>query len=292
MKILITGINGLLGRSLANLLVKDEHSVYGISHVDIKNKIRQVEYLNIDLSKNWSTNKLPNEIDVIVHLAQSSKFRSFPENALDVFNVNIHSTAKLLDFAKKNSVSKFIFTSSGGVYKKRNEPFLETESLLMPKELGYYLGSKASGEILVQSYISEFNVIILRPFFIYGPNQNRAMLIPRIFDNISNNQPIILDGKEGLSLNPIHVSDAAKATQIAIHLDNSSIFNLGGPNILTLKKIATEMGIFLKKDPIFQLTDEEPDFLIADIRKMSEKLHKPKISLLSSLEDIASNSIS
>jgi UDP-glucose 4-epimerase len=292
LKILITGINGLLGRSLANILVKDEHSVYGISHVEIKNKIKHVEYLNIDLSKNWSTNELPKEIDVIVHLAQSSKFRSFPENALDVFNVNIHSTAKLLDFASKNSISKFIFTSSGGVYKKRNEPFLETESLLMPKELGYYLGSKASGEILAQSYISEFNVVILRPFFIYGPNQNRTMLIPRIFDNISNNQPIILDGKEGLSLNPIHVSDAAKATQMAIHLNNSSIFNLGGPNILTLKKIATEMGVFLKKDPIFEITDKDPDFLIADIGEMSAKLHNPKISLLSSFEDIAANTIS
>ncbi len=290
MNILITGVNGLLGRSLANLLVKDGHSVFGISHVKISNKIDEVEYLYLDLSQDWSTDKLPKEIDVIIHLAQSSKFRNFPENALDVFNVNINTTAKLLDYAKNNSVSKFIYTSSGGIYKKTKEPFLESESIQMPKELGYYLGSKASGEILAQSYISEFIVVILRPFFIYGPNQNRSMLIPRIFDNIFNDQSIMLDGKEGLSLNPIHVQDAAKATEMSIHLNDSSIFNLGGPDILTLKKIAIEMGSFLKKDPIFEFTGEDSDFLIADIGEMSKKLHKPQISLFQSFEDIAKKS--
>ena len=270
MKILITGVNGLLGRSLASLLVEDGHSVFGISHNRIQNKINEVEYLYLDLSQNWSTDKLPRDFDVIIHLAQSSKFRNFPENALDVFNVNINTTAKLLDFAKNNSISKFIYTSSGGIYKKRKEPFLESESIQMPKELGYYLGSKASGEILAQSYISEFNVVILRPFFIYGPYQNRSMLIPRIFDNISNDKPILIDGKEGLNLNPIHVLDAAKATKMSIHLNDSSIFNLGGPDILTLKNIALEMGLFLNKEPVFEFTDQDSDFLIADIGEMSK----------------------
>ena len=84
MKILITGVNGLLGRSLASLLVEDGHSVFGISHNRIQNKINEVEYLYLDLSQNWSTDKLPRDFDVIIHLAQSSKFRNFPENALDV----------------------------------------------------------------------------------------------------------------------------------------------------------------------------------------------------------------
>ena len=77
----------------------------------------------LDLSQNWSTDKLPRDFDVIIHLAQSSKFRNFPENALDVFNVNINTTAKLLDFAKNNSISKFIYTSSGGIYKKGKSLF-------------------------------------------------------------------------------------------------------------------------------------------------------------------------
>ena len=66
-------------------------------------------------------------------------------------------------------------------------------------------------------------------------------------------------------------------------LEYSSIFNLGGPDILTLKNIALEMGLFLNKEPVFEFTDQDPDFLIADIERC-QKLHEPKIKLFQSLK--------
>ena len=39
----------------------------------------------------------------------------------------------------------------------------------------------------------------------YGVGQNRSMLIPRLFDNVKNSQPIQISGKDGIKINPINV---------------------------------------------------------------------------------------
>lgn len=98
--ILVTGANGLLGKCLARRLVSAGKTVLGVSRPQKPIKIDGVQNVGIDLSSNLDPNLLPEKIDCLLHLAQSSKFRDFSENALDVFNVNLNSTAQLLDYAK------------------------------------------------------------------------------------------------------------------------------------------------------------------------------------------------
>ena len=98
--ILVTGANRLFGKSLARRLVSAGKTVFGVSRPQKPIKIDGVQNFGIDLSANWDPNLLPEKIDCLLHLSQSSKFRGFPENALDVFNVNLNSTSQLLDYAK------------------------------------------------------------------------------------------------------------------------------------------------------------------------------------------------
>jgi len=63
----------------------------------------------VDLSSDWKIRELPTNIDVINHLAQSDKFRDFPAGAPDIFQVNINSTAMLLDYVQKSGVKIFIY---------------------------------------------------------------------------------------------------------------------------------------------------------------------------------------
>jgi len=81
------------------------------------------------------------------------------------------------------------------------------------QNLGYYLGSKASSEILVQSYSKEMFVGIIRPFFMYGIGEKRNMLLPRLYDRIDNGEKIYLQGKDGIKINPVHVLDAVSAVR-------------------------------------------------------------------------------
>ena len=283
--ILITGANGLLGRSVLQALAKNAH-VFALMRSKPEREHENVKYPISDLEFDLDSSLLPRKIDIIIHFAQSSKFRDFPDQALDVFNVNIASTARLLDFAKEIGAKQFIYASSGGVYGNGSQAFNENAAIVPPGQLGYYLGSKACGEILVQSYASVFQVTVIRPFFIYGPGQNRSMLVPRLMDSVASGKPISLQGSEGIRINPVHVEDASAAVVAALGAKESAIYNIAGPDVLSIRQIAEAMGDHLGIAPIFQQAEGEPKDLIADISAMQSKLHKPTRHLFQSFAEL------
>lgn len=285
--ILITGITGLLGSHLSEELFKFGHNVYGVTRSISK---ASYETVNIDLSTDWKISELPANIDAIYHLAQSDKFRDFPSGAPDVFQVNVNSTAKLLNYCRQSGVEKFIYASTGGVYGNGNKPFEEDTPIVPIGELGFYLGSKACGEILAHSYASEFQVIIIRPFFIYGKDQNRSMLIPRLFDNVASGKPIHLIGEKGIRINPIHVDDAVKVLSATLKSSSTLTYNMGGPDIFSIRQICDLFGDHLGKEPYFKHFAGSPMDIIGDISLMSEKLYKPKIKLSETFLDLEKNS--
>ena len=284
--ILITGCNGLLGKAICKRLSSLDIKVYGIVHNKKYEPIENINYINIDLANLSTENNLPKEIDCIMHLAQSSNFRNFPEYSQDIFNVNVASTSFLLNYANKIGVKKFIFASSGGVYGNGGTPFSEKAPLVPPGELGFYLGTKACGEILVESYASFFNVIIIRPFFIYGKGQNRSMLIPRIMDSIKNGKPIFLHDNKGISINPIHVEDAVSTVLATLKKEFSATFNIAGPEILSILDISNIMSNYLNKEAIYKNIDNTPMDLIADIALMKKELYIPKRTIKNYLIDV------
>ena len=286
MRILITGVNGLLGRKLSEQLSAIGFQVLGVVHKLVSGKGSLVENVEIDLSKDWDRQSLPNDIEVVIHLAQSSYFRDFPDSALDVFNVNISSTARLLDYARQVGAKRFIYASSGGVYGNGSHAFKENAAIVPAGQLGYYLGSKACGEILVQSYASVFQVTVIRPFFIYGPGQDRSMLIPRLMDFVSSGKPISLQGRDGIRINPLHVEDASAAVIAALGSTESATYNIAGPDVLSVRQIAEAMGNHLEKAPTFEYSEGEPRDLIADISLMQSRLHRPTRHLLHSFGEI------
>jgi nucleoside-diphosphate-sugar epimerase len=273
--ILITGCNGLIGNNLVEKLKQNNLiRLFGVgrSSLIIKNTFQ------IDLSKDWSDSILPDKIDIIIHLAQSEKFREFPESAQEVFNVNTNSTLKLLDYARKAGIKKFIYASSGGVYGNSPDEFNEEEPIFMCNDLGFYLSTKFCSELLVQSYSSFFDIDILRFFFVFGEGQREDMLIPRLINSVRNNIPINLQGNEGLKLNPIYVQDAVDAIISCFKLKGNTRINIAGTEILTLRNICEIIGSYLNKEPKFNIKTEEPKHLIADISKMKELLMTPKTS--------------
>ena len=286
-RVLISGSSGLLGSNLARYLKKKNFEVYEILRKRNKYKLNN-KIKTIDFNSNWNTNILPKNIDIIIHLSQSNHFRNFPKFAIDIFKVNLESTAKLLDYATKTGVKKFIYTSSGAVYGNSKLPMRE-EYLNFPghSENSYYATTKYCAETLVKSYSSLITGIILRPFFIYGAGQNRNMLMPRLFDKILNNKEIFLNGKNGIKINPIHVEDATKALFFAMKINTSSTYNLAGPQILSIREICNIIGKKIKKKPRFKILQKQKTFnLVADITKMKLKIYNPKKKLSENLVDL------
>ena len=275
--ILITGANGLLGNRAVKQLSK-QHKVYALVRTTPENPVDGVEYLNVDFSSEWDPATLPENIDAIFHLVQSSKFRDFPDQAMDVFKVNVESTAKLLDYAYKTNVTRFVYASSGGIYGTSAQAFDEDSPITPSGKLGYYLGSKLCGETLTQNYAQLMTVVTLRFFFMYGPEQDPTMLIPRLVQSVKNGQPVTLQGDDGIQINPVHVADAANALESTLELKESCALNIAGPDVLSLRKIAEIIGDAVGKAPVIEMQDSPANHIVASIDGMTSKLTAPKIS--------------
>lgn len=285
--VLITGANGLLGRHLLQSLNgSQQYAVEALVHRQPATPVPGVAYRIVDLSSEWSIDALPPKADAVIHLAQSAHFRDFPNKALDVFSVNVASTARLLDYACRAGARKFLYASSGGIYGTGKQAFRENSPIGAPGLLGYYLGSKLCGETLAQSYAAQMQVVILRFFFMYGPGQNRTMLLPRLVDSILNGRSIALQGEEGLRVNPIHVADASAAVIAALNSEQSAIYNIAGPHIVSLREICRQIEALTGKQGVYTQSAGAPQDVLGDISAMVSALHEPEVKLIDGLKDI------
>jgi UDP-glucose 4-epimerase len=285
-KILITGAHGLLSKHFISKY-KKQYQITGTIHRNNDTEIPDIELLNIDFATDWKATDLPSNIDTVIHLAQSSNYRDFPNSAEDIFKVNVDSTAKLLEFARKAGAKTFIYASTGGLYGSGKLAFKENSNILPLDELNFHFSSKLSGEVIAQPYSSLMNVIIVRPFFIYGFGQRRSMLIPRLFDSIKAGEEIKIQGQNGIKINPIHVNDAVLALHKAIFLEESNKFNFAGKNIFTIRQICEGIGEYLGIVPKFHHEEVCSEDLIADISLMMNDLHIPTYNLLEHISDVA-----
>ncbi len=285
--VLITGSQGLLGQQLVMDLSR-EFQVYAVSRNAIKSPNENVVSLPIDLSSDWATDNLPLGLHAVIHLAQSDKFKDFPDSAMDVFNVNLNSTAKLLDFAHKSSVTKFVLASTGGIYRRGKAPLSSDSELEAPTQLTQYFGTKLAAEIFANNYKEIFDVDILRLFFMYGPRQKPHMFIPRLINSIKSGTPITLAGNDGIRVNPIYVDDVSRLVNGRVSALGSEVVNVCGVETVSIRQIAEEIGNQLGISPLFTIVKEEDD-LIADSSRAAELLSNNFTSLHTGLHSLISN---
>jgi nucleoside-diphosphate-sugar epimerase len=230
-----------------------------------------------DLAAPLDLGRMPQTLDAIVHLAQSRQFRKFPEQARDIFKVNVDSTAQLLDYGRQAKIRTFVFASSGGVCGYRPKPIVETD---FPEPNNFYLASKYAAECLVNAYGEYFTTVILRYFFVYGEGQ-RGMFMPGLVERVLKGEPVLVSGKTGVTMNPIHVSDAVEATVRALELPRQETINVAGAETSTILELAELIGQITGKSPVYKHEpDKGPMMMVADIEKMKLKLGvAPAVSL-------------
>lgn len=256
--VLITGSTGYIGRNLLQYL----HQEAGVECLCAD---RTHGY---DLSVTGWTDRLPDrEIDLVFHLAQSRRYREFPDGAKDMFAVNLSSTAELLEWSRTHGVKTFFLASSGSVYAPASGRLAETAPC---SPVSMYAATKYAAEVVAQPYQRFFQVIVGRLFGVYGPGHQR-MLIAETAAKIKLDQPITLAGGVGIYLTPLYVGDCTK-TVLAL-TDGSVkerflVVNIAADENLSLKEIVCEMGRQLGRTPRTVVTDEAPRSLCADISRL------------------------
>ena len=286
-KVLLTGANGLLGKRVTRDLILQDFEVFNLTRTPCTRK--HVQNLVVDLSSDWESSKLPAQIDAVIHLAQSNKYKQFPSHASDIFEVNVSSSSRLLEYARNSNAKVFIFTSTGGVYGTSDKPFHESQASQSTLPDNFYVSTKWCTETLIQNYSDFFNTVIFRPFFIYGRGQNRSMFLPRIYDSIKRNDPVKLQGNNGIKINPIHVSDASNAIISSLNSQNMHYtYNLAGKNTISLRQICELFGNFLNTSPKYEFLEKNlKQDIIGDITLLSQNLMSPELDIKDVIEEFS-----
>jgi len=122
-RILVTGGTGFIGRHLIAELRK-RHEIVALTRSEPPEDVLDgVDWREQDLRD--PLRGFPDRVDGIVHLAQSPRYKEFPDGAEDVYAVNVQSTFRLLEWARTASASSFILVSTGGLYPFSDEPVSE-----------------------------------------------------------------------------------------------------------------------------------------------------------------------
>jgi len=164
MRLLITGINGLIGTILRKAL-EGEHEVYGI---DLEGEFSD-RVLSVDISEYEQTAeaiKHFGELDVIIHLAGNPRVDASWESVL---KANIIGTRNLFEAARELHVPRVIYASSNHVtgayhgfepnlykYTQPGPPMISPEDPIRP-DSDYGL-SKAFGEAVARYYVDRWGI--------------------------------------------------------------------------------------------------------------------------------------
>lgn len=201
-----------------------------------------------------------------------------------MLRVNVEQPLALLAAARQRGARHVIYASTGSIYAPSPRPIREDAPT--PAN-GFYAGSKLSAELLLKPYETLMNVVILRYFFIYGPGQQRDMLLPRLVDNVRTGRPITLAGEHGVRIQPLHARDAAQAAVDALTLKGSHVINVAGPEVLSLRAVCEMAGKAIGVEPQFEVSGSSGGGdLIADTSRMAELLRPASVRFGAGLADI------
>lgn len=294
-RILITGAAGFMGRWLVAAL-QAQHELFALArHAPADPARANVQWIEQDLAQPLDAARLPQQIDAVIHLAQSRHYRDFPAQASDIFAVNVQGTFRLLEYARAAGAQSFVLASTGGLYGYRQTPFVETDSASPEKliasdpqsALNFYFISKYTAELLAGNYRPFLRAVILRFFFVYGPGQ-QGMLIPNLAQRVKQRQPITIQGNPGLRLNPIYVADAVRVFDPAMRLPESAVFNVAGDEAVSLTELVELIAVVAGERADITHTDAAPPGdLIGDNRRMKQVLGtRPQVSLRAGLGEL------
>jgi UDP-glucuronate 4-epimerase len=258
MKILITGVAGFIGFSLADNLLKSNKKIeiYGLDNfdnyyskkikkiriLDLKNS-KKFKFLQVDIcNRNLLIKKLRRQkFKYVIHLAAQAGVRFSAINPKKYVNTNIFGFINLLDATLKYRPRKILYASSSSVYgDSKNLPSKEHHQLF-PKNI--YASSKKLNEIIANFYSKYYklNLIGLRFFTVYGQWGRPDMFLFKLFNSFLLKKKFYLNNSGNHMRDFTYIDDVVEITKKLLFSKktkpNHSIFNVCSNKPIKITKI-------------------------------------------------------
>ena len=245
MKVLITGVAGLLGSRLADHLVSHNIEVIGIDNLSggyIENVNPKVIFYNMDLQDIKLRDIFEKHKPTFVyHFAAYAAEGLSPFIRTYNYKNNLVSTANIVNECIRHGVNRLIFTSTMAVYGHGNGGvFDESER---PQPIDPYGVAKYGCEMDIQIAGEQHGLdwCIIRPHNVYGIKQNiwdryRNVLGIWMYQKL-NDQPMTIFGDGSQTRAFSFIDDSIEPLWRAATYSKASkeIINLGGIEEITIK---------------------------------------------------------
>ena len=204
MKILVTGIGGLLGSEVARVLSRG-NEVLGLSK---ESRTAEFKTVNLGITDPGAVYETISKInpDLVVHSAAFSNVDGCEKDPDKAYSVNALGTRNVcLACQRFDTVLAYISTDyvfSGTEVSKKGFSELDT-----PDPKSVYAKSKLAGEWFVRNLLDKF--FIIRPSWLFGPKRDN--FVSQIFSALKDNKKI-RQAADMVSA-PTYVADLALAVQ-------------------------------------------------------------------------------
>lgn len=296
-KVVVTGVNGFVGKHLVRELTSYGHAVIGVglegvADSEVKDLLHN--YISQDIAKTWPD--LRSSVDAIINLAGlAATGPSFeqPQRYLDINSAIVTNMCEY--YLKKKQKPRIIMVSSGAIYSPQQTMPLTEESRIDMNSP--YVLSKVLNENQAGYYRSrDIDIVVARPFNHVGPGQLNGFVVPDLIEKLRHidNLRTIQVGNLATKRDYTDVRDVARAYRLLASTPtlNNMTYNIcsgksyAGEEILDiLKKLTNISELHLEVDQS-KVRPNDP----MDIFGSAEKLHQdttwePAIGLEKTLND-------
>lgn len=235
MRALVTGGAGFIGSHLVDALIERGDIVTivdNFSHGKRSNVNPEAAVVEADI-RTADVDSIVQQVapEVIFHLAAQIDVRSSVEDPINDATLNILSTIRLAEAARRHGVRKIVHTSSGGAIYGR--PELPVSEKVVPEPESPYAASKYAGEIYLNVYRRLYGLecSFIAPANVYGPRQDphgEAGVVAIFSQHLLQGKPTKVFGEGTNTRDYVYVGDVVDAF-IAASGDkgNGLRFNVG-----------------------------------------------------------------
>ena len=239
MKVLITGIAGLLGSRLADWIIENtDNKVVGIDNLSggfVENINKQATFYNRDLvNDDLSDIFEEHRPDIVYHFAAYAAEGLSPFIRKFNYQNNLIASINLINASIKYDVGRFVFASSMSVYGNAHNPPFDEDMQQLPIDPYGVAKFSVEQDLKIAYEQHGLKYTIIRPHNFYGINQNiwdkyRNVLGIWMYQILNDQRPTIFgDGEQVRAFS--YVDDSLipfwNASQRASCVDQ--IINLGG----------------------------------------------------------------
>ncbi len=304
---LLTGVAGFIAARVAQRLLEQGHTVYGVDNLNDAYDVRLKEYRlkkllplpnftfeRMDIGEPQAVQALFAQMptqgwDAVINLAARAGVRQSLLDPWVYYQTNLTGTLNLLEACRQYGIKKFLLASTSSVYGA-DAPLPTPEDAPSDRPLQPYAASKKAAEILCHTYhyLYGLDISVVRYFTVYGPAGRPDMVMFRFVQGVMEGKPVTIYGDGTQSRGFTYLDDIAEGTILALQPLGYEIVNLGGHETIQIGQLLALIEELTGQRAQVTYTPFHPADMYAnwaDTRKAQARLGwQPKVGIRQGIE--------